>query len=255
MGGPPDGRSGSSARPWPAPPCRRRDVRNRGRSRPNSLTAAYTSLGQRACRTSHSVAHPVEGSGAEVLHQHVGPVEELLELLAVVRDPQVERRGRLAPVERLEVHAATPVEGPEPPRVVPPTGTLHLDHPAPRGRRAPWWRTDRPAPGSGRRSLCRRGGRPSPVTVAGGRARVAEWRGSAATFHRAVPGARHRRGRRPGSLRPRRSAPRRPPTPCHLLDMAVVGGRPGGVRGSVGTPAARHQAPVDLPIPDTHIYM
>ena len=78
-----------------------------------------------------SVAHPVEGSGAEVLHQHVGPVEELLELLAVIRDPQVERRGRLAPVERLEVHAATPVEGPEPPRVVPPTGTLHLDHPRP----------------------------------------------------------------------------------------------------------------------------
>ena len=49
-------------------------------------------------------------------------------------------------------------------------------------------------------------------------------------------GREHRRGRRPGSLRPRRPAPRRPPTPCHLLDVAVVGGRPGGVPGSVGTP-------------------
>ena len=62
------------------------------------------------------------------------------------------------------------------------------------------------------------------MTVAGGRARVAEWRGSVATFHRAVPGASADGGDAQGAFDrgdPLREGPRPPATSSMWRSWAV----------------------------------
>ena len=77
------------------------------------------------------VAHPLQGAGPEVLHQHVRLVQQGLERHPIGGVRKVEGHGRLAPVQRLEVDGAVPDEGTEPPGVVPRSRTFHLDHPSP----------------------------------------------------------------------------------------------------------------------------
>ena len=72
----------------------------------------------------------VHRAGTEVLHEHVRPIEQLLENPARLRLLQIERQALLVPVDAEEVRTFFADERRSPPaRVVPAAGLLDLDDP------------------------------------------------------------------------------------------------------------------------------